>query len=141
MVKRVLAFGTFDKLHEGHRFYLQAAAALGEALYVLVACDQAVMWAKGRPPAQPASQRLAAVAALPFVTRAWIGEPVTDLRDYLRPIRLIKPDIVALGYDQALDIDSWLNEAVTALRPRLKIVRLTAFHPEKYKSSIINHRT
>ncbi len=138
MAKRVLAFGTFDKLHEGHQFYLKAAAALGDELYVLVACDQAVVWAKHHPPAQPASQRLAAVAKLPFVTRAWIGEPVANQSDYLRPIQLARPHVIALGYDQALDAETWLINAVATMRPRPTIVRLTAFHPERYKSSLIS---
>lgn len=139
MVKRVLAFGTFDHLHPGHLSYLKQAKALGGQLLVLVACNQAVRWAKGRAPAQSEAARLAAVRARPEVDEAWLGEPVTALADYLKPIKAKRPAVIALGYDQAAQHEAWLKAAVKNLKPRPKIIRLKAFQPAKYKSSLLKN--
>lgn len=134
MVK-VLAFGTFDLLHEGHISYLNQAKALGNELYVLVACDQAVEWAKGHFPIENEAIRLKSVKKLAIVDKAWIGEPVTSKEDYLKPIIEIKPDIIALGYDQALEYGEWLRLESAKINPKSEIVRLQAHKPEIYKTS------
>src|SRR5581483_8614528 len=73
MAKRVMAAGVFDLLHLGHVHYLTEAKKMGDELVVVVATD--VMVAKRKhQPIIPQEQRLALVAAL-------------------------KPDVIALGYD------------------------------------------
>ena len=134
---RVLAFGTFDLLHPGHHSYLQQAAALGAKLFVLVACDQAVNYTKAHSPLEPEQTRLKKVAALPYVTRAFLGQPVKSRTDYLGAIKELRPDIIALGYDQFLDHEAWLRKELGKFEPAPKIVRLTSFMPSKYKSSIL----
>jgi FAD synthetase len=47
---RVIAFGVFDGLHEGHRHFLREARKLGGRLTVAVAHDEAVVMLKGRRP-------------------------------------------------------------------------------------------
>ncbi len=137
---RVLVFGTFDLLHPGHLDFLKQASALGEELYVLGACDQAVDWAKGHKPEQDEKTRLAAISALNFATKAWVGEPVIMIEDYLRPIQEIQPDIIALGYDQAVQHESWLNQAVQKLPKIPQITRLKPYKPESYKTSLIKSK-
>lgn len=132
---RVLTFGTFDLLHEGHIAYLNQAKALGDELYVLVACDQAVEWAKGYKPVENEAIRLKTVQKLPTVHKAWLGEPVKVKEDYLRPIIEIKPDIIALGYDQALDYAEWLAGQLAQIKPQPIMVRLKPYKPEIYKTS------
>lgn len=132
---KVLTFGTFDLLHEGHISYLNQAKSLGSELYVLVACDQAVNWAKGHLPIEDEAIRLKSVQKLPIVHKAWLGEPVKAKEDYLRPIIEIKPDIIALGYDQALEYGEWLGLELGKINPKPKIVRLHAHKPEIYKTS------
>ncbi|MEX2008238.1 MAG: adenylyltransferase/cytidyltransferase family protein [Candidatus Spechtbacterales bacterium] len=134
---RVLAFGTFDLLHEGQINYLQQAKALGDELVVLVACDQAVERVKHRPAVHSQEERLAAVAKLPFVDKAVLGKPVARKEDYLRPIQEHAPDIICLGYDQALDISEWLEGRVADMLPATRIVRAKAYHPEVYKTSLL----
>lgn len=136
-MKRVMAFGTFDHLHPGHLSYLKQAKALGDKLLVLVACDQAVVWAKGRPPKQSEKERLAAVQARPEVSEAWLGQPVKVLADYLRPIQEKKPAVIALGYDQLITQEAWLKAAVKNLSPVPQIIRLKDFESQRYKSSVI----
>lgn len=134
---RVMAFGTFDLLHEGHRAYLAQAASLGDELLVCVAADQAVEWVKGRKPKQSEDERLAATLEVPGITRAFIGEPMHSRDDYLRPLRQYQPDVVCLGYDQALEVSEWLNEAVQDLPKVPRIVRANAYKPEVFKTSLL----
>lgn len=136
-MKKVLAFGTFDHLHKGHIFYLEQARALGDELHVLVACDQAVEWAKGRPPRQPEQERLAHIKELSIVDAAYLGEPVATIADYLRPIQQIKPDIICLGYDQMLGEEEWLKREVARLSPIPTVVRVQSHKPKEYKSSLL----
>ena len=136
---RVLAFGTFDLLHPGHHSYLQQAAALEAELFVLVACDQAVNYTKAHLPLEPQWLRLKNVAALPYVTRAFLGQPVKSRTDYLGAIKELRPDIIALGYDQFLDHEAWLRKELGKFEPAPKIVRLKPYQPEKYKTSILKN--
>ncbi len=138
--KKVLTFGTFDLLHEGHISYLKQAKELGDELYVLVACDQAVEWAKKHLPEQNEAARLKAVQAQSFVYKAWIGEPVNGVEDYLKPILEVKPDIICLGYDQALKEEAWLKSELLKLNSTPKLVRLEPFKPEIYKSSLFRKK-
>jgi len=134
---RVMAFGTFDLLHEGHRAYLAQATSLGDELFVCVASDQAVEWVKGRKPQQNENERRDAVAAVEGVTYAFVGTPMNKREDYLNPLYEYEPDIVCLGYDQALEISEWFNEAVKGLPKVPRIVRANSYKPELYKTSLL----
>lgn len=124
-MKTVLVFGTFDKLHPGHRWFLTAARQYGDRLVVVVARDHNVDKVKGHQPTQPEDQRLEQIQAIPEVAEARLG-----LEDYSKKeqiIKEIKPDVICLGYDQAPHFQS--------PDPAIQVVRLEAFHPEIYKSS------
>jgi FAD synthetase len=95
---RVLATGTFEILHPGHLLYLEEAKKLGDELFVVVARDKTVKNRK-RTPIIPEEQRLRMISALKMVDRAILGSE----KDMFEPLYSIKPDIVALGYDQAFD--------------------------------------
>lgn len=138
--RRVIAFGTFDLLHEGHRSYLAQAAALGDELLVCVACDQAVRWAKGREALGNEQQRRDAVAAVGCVSSAFVGGPVQGKEDYLNPIRRHQPDVICLGYDQAPEFSEWLETAVRSLPKPPRIVRAEAYRPEVYKTSLLRKK-
>ena len=91
---RVLATGTFDILHPGHLLYLSEAKALGDELYVIVARDSMI---KHKPkPVVPEGQRLAMVQGLRMVDKAVLGSD----EDIFKPLKFIKPDIIALGNNQ-----------------------------------------
>ncbi|MEA1944323.1 MAG: adenylyltransferase/cytidyltransferase family protein [Euryarchaeota archaeon] len=103
---RVLATGTFDILHPGHLFYLSQASALGSELYVIVARASMI---KHKPkPILPDEHRLEMVQALKVVDRAVLGSE----RDIFEPLYEIRPDIIALGYDQCFDIHDLKAELV-----------------------------
>ena len=127
----ILAFGTYDILHEGHKHFLQQAKSLGDELHVIVALDETVMQVKGRPPHNREAVRLAAVKALPFVDNAVLGNP----GDKYAVIEQIRPDIIALGYDQSTFTET-LAEELNARGLNPKIVRFREGHePQTFKSS------
>lgn len=94
---RVVAQGTFDILHPGHLHYLEAAAALGDELHVIVA-RRANVTHKERP-ILDARQRRDVVGALDPVDYARVG----DDEDIFVPIHDIDPDVIVLGHDQHHD--------------------------------------
>jgi FAD synthetase len=98
-VRRVVATGTFDILHPGHVYYLEASRALGDELHVIVARDANV---KHKPaPVIHESQRLRMVEALKVVDHARLG----DEHDMFAPIDAIRPDVITIGFNQHFDAD------------------------------------
>jgi FAD synthetase len=96
---RILATGTFDLLHPGHIYFLTQARALGDELFVIVARDSNVTH---KPkPIVPEEQRLEMVSALGIVDKALLGSE----KDMFEPLKQIRPDIIALGYDQRFDAE------------------------------------
>lgn len=135
MKKRVVAAGTFDGIHLGHESFLAQARSLGDELIVIVARDARSAAMKGHPPRLTEQARLTAVQALPMVDEVILGDETGDM---LSPVVKYAPDVLALGYDQ------WPDEVALkkALHERgldkVTVVRLGAFEPDTYHSSILN---
>jgi FAD synthetase len=136
MQKKVLVFGTFDVLHEGHANFLKQAKALGDELHVVIARDETVEEVKNHKALYKEQQRMAAVKAVPEVDEVHLGH----LTDKYLIIEEIKPDIIALGYDQNAFVED-LSEECRKRGIESDIIRLEPFHPEKYKSSKIKSKT
>ena len=121
--KRVLAAGKFDILHLGHLAYLrQAKEVAGQdgELIVVIALDKIIEKERGAPPVFPQEQRRKLVEALDVVDRAILGYDTTD---HTLIVADVKPDIVALGYDQVTDVQSMERKFQEKNMPT-KIVRL-----------------
>lgn len=132
---KVLAFGTFDILHPGHLSYLKQAKELGEKLVVIVATDNNVEKIKGKKPVNDEEHRKELVEALKIVDEAFVG--FED--DMIKSVEKVKPDIVALGYDQYGSEES-LKKKFDERNIKAKIVRLDSYKPELYKSSRIKDK-
>ncbi len=121
--KKILAAGKFDILHLGHIAYLEQAKELaGEdgELIVVLALDKTIERERGAPPVFPQEQRRKIVESLVFVDRVVIG---LDTHDHSIIVEQIKPDIIALGYDQYTDISA-LEKHFVEKGLNTKIVRL-----------------
>ena len=130
MVK-VMVFGTFDLLHNGHRFFLRKAAELGDELIVVVARNKSVEKIKGKPPVNDENMRREAVAELPFVSRAVLGN---DIGRRYEIVKDEQPDVIVLGYDQKPSEED-LKLALSGIGAKPDIVRIEAYKEEKFKSS------
>jgi len=114
---RILATGTFDLLHPGHIYFLNQARALGDELFVIVARDSNVTH---KPkPIVPEEQRLEMVSALGMVDKAFLGSE----KDMFEPLKQIRPDIIALGYDQRFDAELLEKELIKRELPA-NVVRI-----------------
>ena len=96
-MKRIMAVGVFDLLHAGHLHYLEQAKALGQHLTVVIAHDDTVRIRKHEPVTNHDLRRRM-VEGLKPVDDAIIGNPPEVPIFDILPI--VKPDIIALGYDQ-----------------------------------------
>jgi FAD synthetase len=114
-----MATGVFDILHSGHLHYLEEAKGLGDELYVVVATDATVRKRKHEP-ITPERMRVELVQALKPVNMAILGTE----GDMFDTVRLIDPDIIALGYDQEFE-EARLVEELGKRGLRAKVVRLS----------------
>jgi len=116
---KVMASGVFDILHPGHLRYLQEAKDLGDELVVVVATDATVRRRKHEP-ITPDKMRLELISALKMVDEAYLGSD----GDMFGVVERIRPDIIAIGYDQ--DFDEKKIEDILAKRGmNVKVVRLS----------------
>jgi FAD synthetase len=130
----VLASGVFDLLHLGHVKFLEEAKKTGgknAQLIVIIARDSTVEETKGRKPIIPENQRRALVESLKVVDEAVLGLENFDVGDV---IERIKPDIIALGYDQA-DMEQRVREYVDKHKLNVKVVRVDKFEADELDSS------
>ena len=109
-------------LHPGHIQYLSEAKRLGDELVVVVARDSTAERLKHRP-IVPEAQRLEMVRSLKPVDRAVLGHE-GSIYEILPEIR---PDIIALGFDQAHDEGKILDECRKRGLATTKVVRLPKF--------------
>lgn len=127
MKKRVVCAGTFDYLHPGHIDFLKQAKSLGDELIVIIARDETVRRIKGFFPVHNENLRKKNIEDTGIPDMVVLGNLDSDILEILEKL---KPDIIALGYDQRV-----LEEDISKKCPNCNIVRLSSFHPEKFKSS------
>lgn len=133
MQKKVMIFGTFDGVHEGHRFVFKKAREYGDILLAVVALDETVLTLKGRKPVFNEDIRLKEILE-EKVDNAVLG----NVQDKYKVLSEHKPDIICLGYDQNSFTDTLRIELDKRGLSHTKVVRLESYKPDIYKSSRIN---
>lgn len=131
-LKRVLLFGAFDPLHDGHLDFFRQASELGGELVAVVARDSSVRARKNREPYISERERLCAVSSLKCVNSAVLG---SEYPEQYRILNDIEFDIVALGYDQRPADEIMRSELDKRGMGHVKVVRLLPYKPHKFKSS------
>jgi len=130
----VLAAGVFDLLHLGHvKFLEEAKKAGGEnaELIIIVARDITVENRKGEKPVMSENQRRALVESLEVVDNAILGYEEFSI---CKVIERIKPDVIALGYDQR-GIGEIVRKTIADKGLKIKIVKIGKFSEDKLDSS------
>ena len=127
----VLAGGVFDIIHPGHIHTLNSAKALGDVLVVVVATDTTAQKIKKRKPLHGQNQRRDLVRSLSMVDLCVIGQE----GDIFKTVELIKPEIIALGYDQAHQ-EKFITDGCRKLNLDIKVARLQSPIPEISSSEI-----
>ncbi len=132
----ILCFGTFDFIHAGHRHFLRHAKQLGDRLVVVIARDGAARHLKGRAPLYGEDERRLAVASLGLADEVVLGD--TDQGSW-STLHQYRPDTVAIGYDQE-ELARALARHIKKRRLPCSLVRLKAYKPQTFKSSILKNR-
>ena len=131
-MKKVLVFGSFDLIHEGHKYLFREAKKLGDKLIVVVARDSTIREFKKHNPKFNEEERIIHVKEIGIADEVKLGYE----GDKWKVIEEIKPDIIALGCDQ----NSYTKGLKKGMKDRglnVKIIRLKSYKPEKYKSSLM----
>jgi FAD synthetase len=134
VIVAVMTGGAFDILHPGHIETLGQARALGDVLIVSIARDTTFERNKNRKPHHNELMRQKLVSAVRAVDAAVLGSET----DIFETVDRLKPDIIALGYDQ------FHNEEKITMQVRkrgldVKVVRLKSSVPDIKSSSLISH--
>ena len=129
--KIVLAGGVFDIIHPGHIHTLNDAKKLGDVLVVVVATDRTAIKMKKRKPLHNAELRRELVSSLIMVDLCIIG----DGEDIFKTVDLVKPQIIALGYDQTHQ-EKFITDGCKKINLDVKVARLESPRPETSSSSI-----
>jgi cytidyltransferase-like protein len=130
-LKVVLAGGVFDIIHPGHIHTLNAARELGDVLVVVVATDNTAVKMKKRRPLHSQEQRQELVNSLKMVDLCLVGQE----EDIFKTVNLVKPQIIALGYDQVHQ-EKFITEGCKRINLDAKVERLQSPIPESSSSKI-----
>ena len=122
-----MASGVFDIIHMGHIHYLEEARKLGDELVVVVATDITVRRMKHEP-ITPGNMRVQLVNSLKPVDRAVLGHE----DDIFRTVEELRPDIIALGFDQKFDEAELLKQLESRGLGNIKVVRLSKMEYESF---------
>lgn len=131
-MKKVLIFGDFDLVHPGHIHFMREAKKEADELIVAVTCSSVINQLKGRKPMYSERERLKAVRAVPIVTRVLLGDK--QLKSF-SVIQRVRPNVICVGYDQRA-LEKELRAYIASNELIIPVRRLTAYHPETFKSSI-----
>ncbi len=136
-MKKVLVFGTFDGLHKGHLDFFRQAKEHGDYLVVVVGRDSTVLAVKKHLPKHNENKRLDAVLKAENVDYARLGN---EGDNRYAVIFEVNPDAICLGYDQTHFTEK-LEEKLKEMGLNIPVVRLKAYKPEIYKSSLLNEKS
>ena len=132
-IRVVLAGGVFDIIHPGHIHTLRAAKALGNVLVVVIATDKTAQKMKNRIPLHNMELRKDLVRSLSMVDYAVVGYE----GDIFKSVELIKPNIIALGYDQVHQ-ENFIIDGCKKIGIGVSIARLQSPIPDIKSSKIEN---
>ncbi|RJQ23219.1 cytidyltransferase [Candidatus Parcubacteria bacterium] len=127
----VLAGGVFDIIHPGHIHTLNAAKVLGDVLVVVVATASTAVKMKKRNPLHTEEHRQELVGSLSMVDLCIVGRE----GDIFKTVEVVKPDIIALGYDQAHQ-EKFIIDGCKNLGLEVRVARLQSPIPEFSSSKI-----
>lgn len=135
--KKIMGFGAFDVLHQGHLNFFKQARALvkNPFLIISVARDINVLKIKRKKPLNDEKKRLMNVKRLKIVNKTVLG----NTKNYMLHILEERPDIIVLGYDQSAYTEN-LRKKLKKGGLNTKIVRLKPYFPKIYKSSILRKK-
>ena len=135
--KKILIFGVFDDIHEGHMSFIKEAKEQGDHLVAVVARDSMVEDMKGKTPKYNEVDRIKALLEIPEIDLVLLGDK--DIGTY-NVLKEVKPDMVFLGYDQQALFDSLKDSIKSGFLEKIEIMHGKSHKPEIFHSSILNNK-
>ncbi len=136
-LEKILVFGTFDGVHQGHLNMFKQARRLSKNPYLIVsiARDQNVLRIKNKLPFNKENKRKKLVEATLLPDKVILG----SLNNYLEHIVKESPDYIALGYDQIHYTENLKKDLKDrGLSPKIR--RLKPYKENIYKNSLLNKK-
>lgn len=127
-----MIFGTFDIVHHGHLSLFKQAKRYGDYLIAVVAQEKRAEEIKKRDLVHTQKERKEYLENIRLIDKVVMG----DRRDVYKVIRLIKPDVIVLGYDQNKFVNG-LEEKIKDFGLKTKVVRAKPYRSESLKSGKI----
>jgi len=132
-IRVVFIGGGFELIHYGHVYTISRARSLGDVLVVSVARDSTIRKRKKREPLINEGDRVRLLSALRDVDAAILGVE----GDIYVTLQKVKPDIVALGYDQ-YHLEEEVEREAAKRGMKLKVVRLDSPYPRIKTTKILS---
>ena len=131
---KIVVTGTFDILHPGHLAFFQNAKklAIPSELWVVVARNTSVTDFKKKNPILDEQVRVKMLNALEIVDHAILGN---EGADKIKIIEEIRPEFIALGYDQWINEEKLRQELLKRGLTNTVVKRLPKFGENEYSSS------
>ena len=124
-IRVVFIGGGFEIIHYGHVYTIGKAKEFGDALVVSVARDSTIRKRKNREPLIGEEDRVKLLSSLRQVDAAILGVE----GDIYVTLEKVKPDVVALGYDQYhMEDEVKTNAAKRGMK--IEVVRLDSPYPD-----------
>ncbi len=131
-IRVVFIGGGFEIIHYGHVYTIGKAKELGDALVISVARDSTIRKRKNREPLIGEEDRVKLLSSLREVDAAILGVE----GDIYITLEKVKPDIVALGYDQ-YHLEDEVKKNAAKRGMNVKVVRLDSPYPDIKTSRVL----
>ena len=135
MKSRIMVFGTFDGVHQGHLNFFEQAKKLAPRsfLVVSVARDKNVLKIKGNFPVLNEKERITLIEKCKLADKVVLS----GVKNHIPHIIKEYPDIIALGYDQKAYVKN-LKKDLKNKGLIVKIARLKSYKEKMYKSNLLH---
>jgi FAD synthetase len=135
---KVMVFGTFDGVHQGHLNFFKQARELSKEpfLVVSIARDKNVKKIKNFLPKLRERARLKLIKKIKLVDKAVLS----GIKNHLPHILKERPQIIALGYDQKHYIKN-LKQDLAQKGLKVRVVRLKPYKEKVFKNHLLKKST
>ena len=131
--KRVIVFGIFDGIHDGHRSFFAQAKKYGNEIVVIVGRNSSSVRLKKKKPKYSEEERLKFALQEQDVDLTVLGDEKQSSYDVLEDLN---PNAICLGYDQknlAEDLKIWMQK----MGKKIPMYCLNAYHSGTYHNSVL----
>ena len=126
----VLTFGTFDLVHEWHKYFLNEAKKYWDKLVTILATDKNILKFKWKEPKYNIDERISHVKDIDIadIVSVW------DEENPMKWIDMYMPNAICLWYDQ-IWFSNELKKYIKDNKLEIEVIRIKPFKEDIYKSS------